>query len=134
MSRQGRERFGLLVERTRQQRGRSLPWVAAMLSDPPHGAIWTAGGVGQLQQGKRIITKELADRLIAVLDMDADEAYEALGWWPPGLTRKDLAAFRARRKADLEWKASGQPERRRYERRHPNGAPDLPGPGLSEAS
>ena len=94
---EGRKRFGQLVRRYRAERGVSLAWVASMLSHPPHGAIWTGSGVRQLQNGERKIDPDLLRELIAILGMDPDEAYEALGWWPPGVTRRDVQEMRRRR-------------------------------------
>jgi hypothetical protein len=91
---EGRRRFGQLVRRYRAERGVSLAWVASMLSHPPHGQIWTGSGIRQLQNGERKITPALADQLIKMLDMDEDEAYEALGWWPKGITRRDITELR----------------------------------------
>jgi Helix-turn-helix domain len=94
---EGRRRFGELVRRYRAERGVSLAWVASMLSHPPHGQIWTGSGIRQLQNGERKITPALADQLIKMLDMDEDEAYEALGWWPKGITRRDITDLRRER-------------------------------------
>jgi Helix-turn-helix domain len=94
---EGRRRFGQLVRRYRAERGVSLAWVASMLSHPPHGQIWTGTGIRQLQNGERKITRELADQLIVMLGMDPDEAYEALGWWPRDVSRRDIVDLRHRR-------------------------------------
>ena len=90
----GRREFGNLVREYRQRRGRSLAWVASMLSHPPHGTIWTGTGVKQLQNGQRRISPDLANELILILDIDPDEAYHALGWWPRDVTRNDVQEFR----------------------------------------
>jgi hypothetical protein len=117
----GRPEFGQLVRRQREHRGVSLAWVASMLSHPPHGQIWTGSGVRQLQNGQRRVTRQLCDELIAILDLDPDEAYEALGWWPKGLSRRDVQEFRKRKADHQAWVAAGKPERRedqRGDRRH----------------
>jgi hypothetical protein len=99
---EGRQRFGQLVRLYRAQRGVSLAWLASMLSDPPHGAIWTGSGIRQLQNGERRVTPELAEQLIKILEMNRDEVYEALGWWPKGISRKDIADLRERRERQSE--------------------------------
>jgi Helix-turn-helix domain len=105
----GRAEFGQLIRETRKERGRSLAWVASMLSHPPHGPIWTGSGVRQLQNGQRRVTRELCDELIAILELDADEAYAALGWWPKGVTLRDIQQFRRHRDDPVNgaWIAAG---------------------------
>jgi hypothetical protein len=91
---EGRRAFGVLLRRYREHKNVSQAWVASMLSHPPHGDIWTGNNVGRLERGERKITPALADQLITMLDMDEDEAYEALGWWPKGVTRRDITDLR----------------------------------------
>jgi hypothetical protein len=108
----GRVEFGHLIRRERLAQGRSLAWVASMLSHPPHGPIWTGSGVRQLQNGQRKVSRQLADECIAILNLDPDEAYEALGWWPKGLTRRDLQRVRRWHDDYEAWVAAGRPELR----------------------
>lgn len=62
----------------------------------PTGRSGPAAG-SDSQNGERKIDPDLLRELIAILGMDPDEAYEALGWWPPGVTRRDVQEMRRRR-------------------------------------
>jgi transcriptional regulator with XRE-family HTH domain len=119
----GRAEFGNLIRHARQERGLSLSTLAYMISGP--GQVWTGKGILQLQNGQRRVTPELCDALCTILGLDPDEAYEALGWWPKGLTRRDVQEFRRRKTEHAEWVAAGQPDRRADRRgdRRDNGNP-----------
>jgi transcriptional regulator with XRE-family HTH domain len=103
----GRAEFGNLVRRARLERRLSLSTLAYMLSGP--GQVWTGKGILQLQNGQRRVTPELCDALCTVLGLDTDEAYHALGWWPKGVTLRDIQQFRRHRDDPVTgaWIAAG---------------------------
>jgi len=91
----GREEFGRLVDRKRKERALSQGRLAVRIGELSGGRYLDPTGVRNLIQGRREIDEELFERLVAVLDIDRDEAHAALGWWPEGVTVEDIRELRA---------------------------------------
>jgi transcriptional regulator with XRE-family HTH domain len=90
----GREEFGQLVDRKRQERGLSQGRLAVRIGELSGGRYLDPTGVRNLIQGRREIDEELFERVIAVLEIDRDEAHAALGWWPEGVTVEEIKELR----------------------------------------
>lgn len=90
----GREEFGRLVDRKRKERSLSQGRLAVRIGELSGGRYLDPTGVRNLIQGRREIDEELFERVIAVLEIDRDEAHAALGWWPEGVTVEEIKELR----------------------------------------
>jgi transcriptional regulator with XRE-family HTH domain len=93
----GAREFGRKVEQARRQGGYSKSELARQLGRlPDSGRVFDAAGITRIERGGPVrVDRELVDRLIAVLDLDPFEAYEAADLRPEGFTADDHRDFAA---------------------------------------
>jgi hypothetical protein len=139
----GAPEFGRLVDQKMQQTDMSQARLAVLVGELSDGRVLNETQVRRIREGERRLDEELVGRLIAALDLDPEEAWEASGLWPPGLTAQHLrqvklfmrprtpalataasAATPRRRRTDRQV-ASGQRKRRTDQLRHRAGQPVL---------
>lgn len=88
--------FADMVDEAMRRKGWGYGRLSVKLGELPDGSILNATQIRRLRRGQRQnLTPELVQRLIDVLDLDAAEAWEAAGLWPPNLTAEDYRVFAA---------------------------------------
>lgn len=92
----GREAFGHLVGERRKELHLSRGFIATRLVLASGGDYFDSTSVRNIEEGKREITEELFAWLVEMLKMDRDEADEALGRWPEGITAEEVRELRGK--------------------------------------
>jgi transcriptional regulator with XRE-family HTH domain len=126
------EKLAELIEGGMRRKGWSLNRLSVEVGVLPSGRIVAPSQIRRLRLGEQQdISKELLDRLIELLDLDADEAYEAADRWPLGVDSRMLQDLREKMTAEMDQRivagpshAARQAERRRSKHTRKN-PPDI---------
>jgi hypothetical protein len=87
--------FGQLVAEAMASKGWGDYQLSVAIGLLPGDKTFNNTQVRRLRRGERkLLTRELVERLIEVLDLDADTAWHAAGLWPPGMSLEEYRRFR----------------------------------------
>lgn len=87
--------FAQMVDGAADAKGLNDYQLSAAIGLMPGNRVCSPKQVGRIRKGEQVnYSRDLVQRLIVVLDLDPEDAWQAAGVWPPDLTADELRKLR----------------------------------------